>query len=103
MNVVNHYEDIKRIDDDFLTNSDTLDLIDVYKKCSSLTSNCENNTTSSKSSFQRESQLRETTTQPGITIISQTKMSQLAKHSLERITPRIHRYIKYLQKFTDNT
>lgn len=43
MKVVEHYEDIKKTYDDFLKNSNTLDLIDVYKKCSSLTSNYENN------------------------------------------------------------
>ncbi|XP_076776013.1 PCNA-interacting partner isoform X2 [Arvicanthis niloticus] len=47
MKVVDHYEDIKKTYDDFLKNSNTLDLIDVYKKCSILTSNCENNTISS--------------------------------------------------------
>lgn len=47
MKVVDHYEDIKKTYDDFMKNSNTLDLIDVYKKCSSLTSNCENNTISS--------------------------------------------------------
>ncbi|XP_040090794.1 PCNA-interacting partner isoform X2 [Oryx dammah] len=40
--VINHYEDIRKIYDDFLKNSNMLDLIDVYKKCSDLTSNCEN-------------------------------------------------------------
>ncbi|XP_028633892.1 PCNA-interacting partner isoform X1 [Grammomys surdaster] len=47
MKVVDHYEDIKKTYDNFLKNSNTLDLIDVYKKCSILTSNCENNTISS--------------------------------------------------------
>lgn len=47
MKVVAHYEDIKKTYDDFLKNSNALDLIDVYKKCSSLTSNCENSTISS--------------------------------------------------------
>ncbi|XP_017372278.1 PCNA-interacting partner [Cebus imitator] len=43
MDVIDHYEDIRKIYDDFLKNSNTLDLIDVYKKCRTLTSNCENN------------------------------------------------------------
>ncbi|XP_021482593.1 PCNA-interacting partner isoform X1 [Meriones unguiculatus] len=43
MKVVDHYEDIKKTYDDFLKNSNMLDLIDVYKKCSILTSTCENN------------------------------------------------------------
>ncbi|XP_050995731.1 PCNA-interacting partner [Acomys russatus] len=47
MKVVDHYEDIKNTYDDFLKNSNMLDLIDVYKKCSTLTSNCENNMMSS--------------------------------------------------------
>ncbi|XP_029338117.1 PCNA-interacting partner isoform X3 [Mus caroli] len=47
MKVVEHYEDIKKTYDDFLKNSNTLDLIDVYKKCSSLTSNYETNMISS--------------------------------------------------------
>lgn len=47
MKVVDHYEDIRKTYDDFLKNSNTLDLIDVYKKCSILTSNCEKNMISS--------------------------------------------------------
>nr|XP_012324644.1 PCNA-interacting partner isoform X1 [Aotus nancymaae]XP_012324645.1 PCNA-interacting partner isoform X1 [Aotus nancymaae]XP_012324646.1 PCNA-interacting partner isoform X1 [Aotus nancymaae] len=43
MDVIDHYEDIRKIYDDFLKNSNMLDLIDVYKKCRTLTSNCENN------------------------------------------------------------
>ncbi|CAO2581328.1 PCNA-interacting partner [Lemmus lemmus] len=43
MKVVDHYEDIKKTYNDFLKNSNMLDLIDVYKKCSNLTSSCENN------------------------------------------------------------
>nr|XP_045009167.1 PCNA-interacting partner isoform X2 [Jaculus jaculus] len=43
MEVVDHYEDIKKTYDDFLKNSNMLDLIDVYNKCQILTSNCENN------------------------------------------------------------
>ncbi|XP_047723131.1 PCNA-interacting partner isoform X2 [Prionailurus viverrinus] len=43
MEVIDHYEDIRRTYDDFLKNSNMLDLIDVYKKCSVLISNCENN------------------------------------------------------------
>ncbi|KAL6079199.1 hypothetical protein STEG23_018353, partial [Scotinomys teguina] len=46
--VVDHYEDIKKTYDDFLKNSNMLDLIDVYKKCSNLTSNCENTISSSQ-------------------------------------------------------
>ncbi|KAM6153261.1 PCNA-interacting partner isoform 1-T1 [Erethizon dorsatum] len=42
MEVVDHYEDIKKIYEDFLKNSSMLDLIDVYKKCRILTSNSEN-------------------------------------------------------------
>ncbi|XP_032349383.1 PCNA-interacting partner isoform X2 [Camelus ferus] len=42
MEVIDHYEDIRRIYDDFLKNSNMLDLIDVYKKCGILTSNYEN-------------------------------------------------------------
>ncbi|VFV37650.1 upf0419 protein c12orf48-like [Lynx pardinus] len=42
MEVIDHYEDIRRTYDDFLKNSNMLDLIDVYKKCSVLISNCEN-------------------------------------------------------------
>nr|XP_005572091.1 PREDICTED: PCNA-interacting partner isoform X1 [Macaca fascicularis] len=45
MDVTDHYEDIRKIYDDFLENSNMLDLIDVYKKCRILTSNCENNKT----------------------------------------------------------
>nr|XP_042119273.1 PCNA-interacting partner isoform X2 [Peromyscus maniculatus bairdii] len=45
--VVDHYEDIKKTYDDFLKNSNMLDLIDVYQKCSNLTSNCENTMISS--------------------------------------------------------
>ncbi|CAK6443815.1 unnamed protein product [Pipistrellus nathusii] len=43
MEVIAHYEDIRRTYDNFLKNSNMLDLIDVYKKCSALTSNGENN------------------------------------------------------------
>ncbi|XP_036313145.1 PCNA-interacting partner isoform X1 [Pipistrellus kuhlii] len=43
MEVIAHYEDIRRSYDNFLKNSNMLDLIDVYKKCSALTSNGENN------------------------------------------------------------
>uniref|UniRef100_G1NT86 PCNA-interacting partner n=1 Tax=Myotis lucifugus TaxID=59463 RepID=G1NT86_MYOLU len=43
MEVIDHYEDIRRTYDNFLKNSNMLDLIDVYKKCSALTSNGENN------------------------------------------------------------
>ncbi|XP_015423082.1 PREDICTED: PCNA-interacting partner isoform X1 [Myotis davidii] len=43
MEVIDHYEDIRRTYDNFLKNSNMLDLIDVYKKCSTLTSNGENN------------------------------------------------------------
>ncbi|XP_066212616.1 PCNA-interacting partner [Saccopteryx leptura] len=43
MEVVDHYEDIRRTYNNFLKNSNMLDLIDVYKKCSVLTSNCGNN------------------------------------------------------------
>ncbi|XP_066109231.1 PCNA-interacting partner [Saccopteryx bilineata] len=42
MEVVDHYEDIRRTYDNFLKNSNMLDLIDVYKKCSVLISNCGN-------------------------------------------------------------
>ncbi|XP_059258218.1 PCNA-interacting partner isoform X3 [Mustela nigripes] len=41
--VIDHYEDIRRTYDDFLKNSNMVDLIDVYKKCSALISSCENN------------------------------------------------------------
>ncbi|XP_047596939.1 PCNA-interacting partner isoform X2 [Lutra lutra] len=41
--VIDHYEDIRRTYDDFLKNSNMVDLIDVYKKCSVLISSCENN------------------------------------------------------------
>ncbi|XP_057613566.1 PCNA-interacting partner [Chionomys nivalis] len=47
MKVVDHYEDIKKTYNDFLKNSNMLDLIDVYKKCSNLTSSCENTMISS--------------------------------------------------------
>ncbi|XP_006888604.1 PREDICTED: PCNA-interacting partner [Elephantulus edwardii] len=43
MEAVDHYEDIRKTYDDFLKNSNMLDLIDVYKKCRILTSNCEQN------------------------------------------------------------
>ncbi|XP_060050251.1 PCNA-interacting partner isoform X6 [Erinaceus europaeus] len=46
--VIDHYENIKKTYDDFLKNSNMVDLIDVYKKCI-LTSNCENNATISLS------------------------------------------------------
>ncbi|XP_055096279.1 PCNA-interacting partner isoform X8 [Symphalangus syndactylus] len=42
MDMTDHYEDIRKIYDDFLKNSNMLDLIDVYQKCRALTSNCEN-------------------------------------------------------------
>uniref|UniRef100_A0A2I2YQ07 PCNA-interacting partner n=1 Tax=Gorilla gorilla gorilla TaxID=9595 RepID=A0A2I2YQ07_GORGO len=42
MDVTDHYEDVRKIYDDFLKNSNMLDLIDVYQKCGALTSNCEN-------------------------------------------------------------
>ncbi|KAL1775432.1 PCNA-interacting partner [Sigmodon hispidus] len=41
--VVDYYEDIRKTYDDFLKNSNMLDLIDVYKRCSNLTSDCKNN------------------------------------------------------------
>ncbi|KAM5289360.1 PCNA-interacting partner isoform 4-T4 [Ctenodactylus gundi] len=41
MEVVDHYEDIKKIYDAFLMNSNMLDLIDIYKKSRIMTSNCE--------------------------------------------------------------
>ncbi|XP_054974291.1 PCNA-interacting partner isoform X5 [Sorex araneus] len=44
MEMTDHYEDIRRTYDDFLKNSNMLDLIDVYQKCSAVVSNCENNT-----------------------------------------------------------
>nr|XP_048274648.1 PCNA-interacting partner isoform X1 [Myodes glareolus] len=47
MKVVDHYEDIKKTYDNFFKNSNMLDLIDVYMKCSNLTSSCENNMISS--------------------------------------------------------
>lgn len=42
MEMIDHYEDIRRTYDDFLKNSNMLDLIDVYKKCV-VASNCETN------------------------------------------------------------
>ncbi|XP_065744027.1 PCNA-interacting partner isoform X3 [Phocoena phocoena] len=42
MKVIDHYENIRKIYDDFLKNSNMLDMIDVYKKCNVLTSNYEN-------------------------------------------------------------
>ncbi|CAH7322705.1 PCNA-interacting partner [Phodopus roborovskii] len=45
--VVDHYEDIKKTYNDFLKKSNMLDLIDVYEKCSNLTSSCGNNMISS--------------------------------------------------------
>uniref|UniRef100_A0A8C6WC18 PCNA-interacting partner n=2 Tax=Nannospalax galili TaxID=1026970 RepID=A0A8C6WC18_NANGA len=45
MKVVDHYEDIKKTYNDFLKNSNMLDLIDVYKKCRTLMSDCEKNNT----------------------------------------------------------
>ncbi|XP_073756504.1 PCNA-interacting partner isoform X3 [Callorhinus ursinus] len=51
MEVIDHYEDIRRIYDDFLKNSNMLDLIDVYKKCV-LISSCENNANISPSQLQ---------------------------------------------------
>uniref|UniRef100_A0A2K6ER87 PCNA-interacting partner n=1 Tax=Propithecus coquereli TaxID=379532 RepID=A0A2K6ER87_PROCO len=48
--VIDHYEDIRRTYDDFLKNSNMLDLIDVYQRCRILTSNCENNNTMSPGS-----------------------------------------------------
>ncbi|XP_055972415.1 PCNA-interacting partner isoform X4 [Sorex fumeus] len=44
MEMIDHYEDIRRTYDDCLRNSNMLDLIDVYQKCSAVVSNCENNT-----------------------------------------------------------
>ncbi|XP_063449670.1 PCNA-interacting partner isoform X2 [Pan paniscus] len=49
MDVTDHYEDVRKIYDDFLKNSNMLDLIDVYQKCRALTSNCENYNTISPS------------------------------------------------------
>ncbi|XP_054974292.1 PCNA-interacting partner isoform X6 [Sorex araneus] len=49
MEMTDHYEDIRRTYDDFLKNSNMLDLIDVYQKCSAVVSNCENNTSISPS------------------------------------------------------
>ncbi|NP_001369650.1 PCNA-interacting partner isoform 6 [Homo sapiens] len=49
MDVTDHYEDVRKIYDDFLKNSNMLDLIDVYQKCRALTSNCENYNTVSPS------------------------------------------------------
>ncbi|KAF5926527.1 hypothetical protein HPG69_001155, partial [Diceros bicornis minor] len=49
MEVIDHYEDIRRTYESFLKNSNMLDLIDVYKKWSVLTSNCENNANMSPS------------------------------------------------------
>ncbi|XP_048213110.1 PCNA-interacting partner isoform X2 [Perognathus longimembris pacificus] len=43
MEVVDHYEDIKKTYNDFLKNSNMLDLIDIYEKCRVLTADCENN------------------------------------------------------------
>jgi hypothetical protein len=45
MEVVDHYRDIKKIYDDFLRNSNMVDLIDIYKKCRILTSNREKSDT----------------------------------------------------------
>ncbi|XP_060020740.1 PCNA-interacting partner [Lagenorhynchus albirostris] len=42
MKVIDHYENIRKIYDDFLKNSNMLDMIDVYKKCNVLTSNYAN-------------------------------------------------------------
>ncbi|XP_027711681.1 PCNA-interacting partner isoform X1 [Vombatus ursinus] len=42
MEVVEHYKDIRKTYDSFLKNSNILDLIDVYQKCQTLTSTCEN-------------------------------------------------------------
>ncbi|XP_058529527.1 PCNA-interacting partner isoform X2 [Ochotona princeps] len=41
MEVVEHYKDIRKTYDDFLKNSNMLDLIDIYQKCGILTSYCE--------------------------------------------------------------
>uniref|UniRef100_A0A8C5UUK2 PCNA-interacting partner n=1 Tax=Microcebus murinus TaxID=30608 RepID=A0A8C5UUK2_MICMU len=41
--VIDHYEDIRRTYDDFLKNSNMLDLIDVYQRYRILASKCENN------------------------------------------------------------
>ncbi|XP_004700409.1 PCNA-interacting partner [Echinops telfairi] len=43
MEVIDHYADIRKNYDDFLKNSNMLDLIDVYKKCKILPSTCEKN------------------------------------------------------------
>ncbi|XP_074082811.1 PCNA-interacting partner [Macrotis lagotis] len=42
MEVDEHYKDIRKTYDAFLKNSNILDLIDVYQKCQTLTSTCEN-------------------------------------------------------------
>ncbi|XP_007503388.1 PCNA-interacting partner isoform X3 [Monodelphis domestica] len=42
MEVVEHYEDIRNTYGAFLKSSNMLDLIDVYQKCQTLTSTCEN-------------------------------------------------------------
>ncbi|XP_032974502.1 PCNA-interacting partner isoform X1 [Rhinolophus ferrumequinum] len=52
MEMIDHYEDIRRTYDDFLKNSNMLDLIDVYKKCSVVASNCETNANISPSQLQ---------------------------------------------------
>ncbi|XP_003783348.1 PCNA-interacting partner [Otolemur garnettii] len=43
MEVLHHYENVKKTYDNFLKKSNMLDLIDVYQRCRILTSNCENN------------------------------------------------------------
>ncbi|XP_074127502.1 PCNA-interacting partner isoform X2 [Sminthopsis crassicaudata] len=40
--VIEHYKDIRKTYDAFLKNANILDLIDVYQKCQTLTSTCEN-------------------------------------------------------------
>lgn len=42
MAMADHYEDVKKTYEDFLKNSNMLDLIDVYKKCRILTSSSHN-------------------------------------------------------------
>ncbi|XP_075407205.1 PCNA-interacting partner isoform X4 [Tenrec ecaudatus] len=52
MEAIDHYEDIRKNYDDFLKNSNMIDLIDVYQKCKILPSNCEKNDKLSPSQLQ---------------------------------------------------
>ncbi|XP_059537814.1 PCNA-interacting partner isoform X3 [Myotis daubentonii] len=79
MEVIDHYEDIRRTYDNFLKNSNMLDLIDVYKKCSALPSNGENNANISPSQLRDFLCSRQSTVddETGLSVLT----SPMSKHN----------------------